>query len=661
MDGETPRGDPKATIRIAVDNAEPVRRRGKKESAPSPQPSPPEGEREQGGGGFYGPPSTLPEDAPVKALGKKGNQYFFLDSIGQLLSFKASEIGRLNIISMFGNEFYLKKVFPEVDKDGIPKNRWKHDVLAGILIDACTKKGVWDPFENVRGPGTWTEADGTLIIHCGDVLYADKKRIGTGLRGNLLYPRAPRTIEPKFGSAAGLHGPAAALFTQAKTWNWARGEIDAKLFVGLIGCQMLGAAASWRAQCWVTGGFGTGKSTLQLLIRWLHGKSGMIKAENATQAGIARAVDRSSLPVSLDEFEAKADSRQVDEVIELMRIASSGGTRLRARTDGTDGAVSSQLFNCFIASSIRIANLQEQDRSRMAILDLQRIAAKEEPRQREPGEDDLLIDADDEDVDEHLVLGKRERWELVGRELKGRLVEQWHRYRKTFRAFRRALIERQGHGERAADQFGAIGAAFDCLMHDGFDGARTLAWAEMLPPVELAETQTLEDGRACLSHLLEQMPDIFRGGAKETMSHWIGAAREELLMNKGRDGEAQKTLANYGIRVYRGAASFENVKAQRLGGKPAGDDGYQFFVAIANAHAGLGRFFAGTYWKGDAGVAAGGWAQELRRLPFALYGREHRIRIGGVPHRVTILPWESVFQAVEPNDEAAIALPDRVT
>lgn len=634
--------DAKAGIRLAVDNATVKRPRVKSEKktggGPPPPYSPP-------------PPDFLPDDAPVKALGTKGEMCYFLDSIGQLIARKASELGRLNIIKLFGNEFYLKKTWPERDQHGNLKNRWNHAVLAGILIDACTKKGLWDPYDNVRGPGTWEEPDGTLVMHCGDLIYANEDRAGTGLRGSLLYPRGPRTLEPRFNAGAAPDGPAAILFKKAQSWNWARGDIDAKLFVGLIGCQLLGAAATWRAQCWVTGPSAAGKSTLQLLIRWLHGPHGMVMAENATPAGIGQAVGYSSLPVSLDELEAKANNSQVQETIELMRIAASGGGRLRGGSDGQP--TKTQLFNCFIASSVLMPPLKPQDKSRMAVLTLR----KHERRGREPGEDELAAIVTDEDIDEHIVLGKRESWERVGCGLRGRLIEQWGRYKRTFRAFRGALIA-VGHGDRAADQFGAIGAAYDCLMFDGFDEMRAFSWGEMLPRSILDEAaEAASEERQCLNHLLEALPDIFRSGAKQTVAYWITTARDEIL--DGKKGEANETLEKLGLRVYRGAVSYDAAQASKKVGEVIDTDRYQFYLDVSHTASPLQKIYAGTHWQGQAG-AVGTWAQALRRLKGALFGHDRRRWIGKVQHQATTLPFESVFPPKEKGEEDDIALPDRI-
>ena len=114
----------------------------------------------------------------------------------------------------------------------------------------------------------------------------------------------------------------------------------------------------------------------------------------------------------------------------------------------------------------------------------------------------LVEDAElEDDTREDEVLGALADWEKIGAQLKGRLIAGWPRYVATFRAYRRALM-RAGHDDRAADQFGALGAAYNLMLYDAFDPAAAEAWAAMLPAASLAETSGfLTDEEECLMRL----------------------------------------------------------------------------------------------------------------------------------------------------------------
>lgn len=645
---ETPPTDNVVSIREAVKSAKPVRPKKPREAKPeAPKLDLPP------------PLEDLPDNAPVRALGKLGRIFYFLDSLGQLTALKASEIGRLEIVGLFGGEHFLIEHWPSFGSDGEPNGEWKHGRVGPALIRACMNRGLWNPLDRVRGAGCWTEDDGTLVMHCGDVLYVSHNgetvQTGTGLRGRLLYPHGEALPRPELKAKAGLEGPGAKLLDQLSTWNWQRGDTDARLLTGWIGCALLGAAQPWRPAMWLRGGKGSGKSTAQKLVRWIMGPGAVLKAENATPAGVSQTVGYSTLPVSLDELEAKANNQRTQETIELMRIAASGGELLRGGADGSP--TKTQLRSCFLASSVLMPPLKPQDRSRMAILALNRLPDR-------AMEDEELDDADDSDQ----VLGTRAAWERCGREIRGRLIREWPRYFQTLRAFQRAL-RANGHDARGADQFAALGAGFDLITHDGFDSRRAAEWGAMLPAKALAETaDQLSEERECLSHLLAFMPDHFRGGTKETVAWWLREARRELLAGlKSEENEkAQRALARIGLRLYRDKASSENYQSRVRAGEKVSVDDQIFWLAVSNTNAELARVFAATHWKGEAG-AAGTWAQALGALPYAVQrvGREGderalRLRIDGVLNYVTAIPWETIFP-LSSSDEDAIAPEDRVS
>lgn len=628
-------------IKLAFAAATPLK---KKERAPAPPASSRGGEDggapSTGGGRGRGevvePPTRLPPNSPVTALGKQGMTYFYLDSLGQYVALQAKEIGRLPIISLFGGKEYLVANWRAYSAKG-PKDDFDHGLLAPVLIASCTDKGLFNPMERVRGPGAWLEDDGGLIMHCGDILHSSKGgRAGTGLRRGMLYPASPALPEPIMDAKPGIEGPAAALLDRLDSWNWARGTIDAKLALGWIGAAKIGGAAEWRPMIWITGGRGSGKSTLQKMIRWIFGRNGLIHSEDASRAGIFQRVGHSALPVSLDEIEAKGNNQRAQEIIELARISSSGGLVLRGGADGNPSEFTAR--NCFAFSSILIPPLRQADRSRMAILELNRLR-REETELR-----DL-----DENEDEDPVLGDRLRWERIGRELSGRLLEQWARYFSTFRAYRRALI-RGGHDARAADQFGSLGAAYDLLMHDSFEESAAAAWAAMLPADTLAETSGyLAEEQACLMHLAAAMPPLFRDGAKETVSKWLRTSRKERE-DGGRAGDntdANRLLAKLGLKLYRDGRGETGAN----GAEKPGPYADMWWVAVSNTHEELAKIFAGTQWGGLAG-APGTWSQALRRINDS---HETRLRIDQQRHYCVSVPWEAFFppqDAIADRDES---------
>lgn len=592
-------------------------------------------------------PTRLPEDAPVKALGTFQGDYSFLDSLGQVRTLPAKSISRNEIIALFGGDEYLKGKWPiyEQDKEGLwrPRDKFNHDVMSPVLISSCTDKGVWNRNECVRGPGSWREDDGALIMHCGQRLFIQNGEglsvKPAGLHGDLLYSRYPAGPEPLTGANTGA---GEKLFEQLLSWNWVRGETDARLALGWIVSAMIGQAAPWRPMMWATGGHGTGKSTLFKLFVWTLGKRGALKPTDTSPAFVYQSLGDSSLPVLLDEFESKDDNRRADAVINLMRIAASGGEVGRGGTENNPRTYN--LKSSFAAFSIIVPPLTPQDLSRMAVLRLNPLVEGEcsEPSDEET---DWWVDDDIGDVqptEQDTALGYRETWDTVGRQLRGRILTGWSRYTRTYNTYFKAL-KSVGHDPRGASQFGALGAAYDLAMYDDLSRDNVNAWVKMVPPSALDETRGYDDEpEACLQHLLGATIDLIRGGAKETVSYHLREAyRVKTSVETLNDPESsERALAKIGIKLVAD-------KQRRWIDPVTGRESTWWIVEISNTHQALMAIFDGTHWKGKAG-AKGGWAQALGGLDYA-EKRAKQSRIDGAVHWVTQLALAGIFPTLYTN------------
>lgn len=582
-------------------------------------------------------PERLPEDAPVKALGHNSGVYFYLDKSGQMRDLREDKHGRLHIISLFGGWEYLRETWPVwTVNDGawVKKREFAHAFLAPVLMSSCVEKGVWDPIDKVRGCGSWVEDDGALVMHCGHKLWIAREGVvhsdEAGIRDALLYPRRAPLPEPLFED---LDDPGPRLLEMLDTWTFKRRDADPHIVLGWMVAAMLGQAAPWRPMMWVTGASRTGKSTLQRLVEWILG-SALIKPANTTQAYVYQRIGDSALPVALDEFEAKAENRRQEDVIELMRIAASGGELGRGGADGA--AKTFTLRSCFAAFSILIPPLPPQDRSRMAIVELGKL------RRQDDDEPTLDLVAR---FDEDLALGSKEKWARTGRQLRARVLKQWPRYRQTFRVYFQALVN-AGHDVRAANQFGALGAGCDIALYDALEKKNALNWAEMLPARNLAETKGyLNESEGCLQHLLSYTPDLIRSGTRETVAHYLRRARIDAEQNaRTNDSEdASRVLAKMGIRVYRDRELTDG-------------SAKVWWIAVSSTHSELARVFANTQWKGKPG-APGTWVQALRGLPGASETAV-RLRMDGTRHWCTQILFDEVLPPVSSQDAEELATID---
>lgn len=548
---------------------------------------------------------TLPDDCPVVPLGTHEDVYYYIDSCRQLRPMGYKEHGRLPILSLFAKcPEYLHNNWPRINEKG-ESSGWRPEMVSEALMSAAARAGILDIVDRVRGPGAWTDEDGSLVFHCGDILYADGKILEPGQVGRHIYPSAPEKPRP---SEEPSHIQAAeTLLELLKSWNWRRGKdhdfADAHLLLGWIAASMIGGALKWRPMVWITGDKATGKSTLHDLLKLVHGAGGLIHATDPTAAGLWQSVGHASLPIALDELESEADNRKNQNIIKLARHAASGGTTLRGGSDHKGTSFTAR--SCFLFSSILIPPLLGQDVSRMAILQLDKLEGVSAP---------------------HL---KPKDLAEIGSIFRKRLMEQWSRFADTLALYRECL-HKTGHGGRSSDQFGTLLACADLLLYSCLPAEKDLQrWGDVLKRSTLAEAEDdIADSDRCLSHLLSSICDVFRDGKRRTVGSWIQQAAGTGTQIV--DDDANKVLASFGLRVEK-----KDDKA---------------FLLAANSHQGMTAIFRDTVWAGMPG-STGVWVQSLRRVSGAEASKSST-NFGGAPARFTRLPLDKIFVCDEKDATA---------
>lgn len=584
-------------VREAVYDASPV--------APPPDPAGPTTPQDEGTVG-------LPPDCPVEALGLDGDICYYLDVQRQLRALPAREHSRLGVLMLFGRRSdLLYRYWPRVSKEG-DVTGWRPEMAAEALVAAASRRGVWNALQRVRGTGAWVGSEGQLVLHYGDAIWHGPTRgqpagrwCEPGQEGEHVYPAAASTPRHAAERApGGERGPAHDLLALLRTWRWRRGDLDAHLLLGWMCAALIGGAIEWRPMAWITGDRATGKSTLHQVLRLTL--QSIVSVSDATGAGIWQRLGHAAVPVAIDELEADEDNRRAFQIVKLARQAASGGVVLRGGADhrGTEFTARS----CFLFSSILIPPMLGQDRSRLAILELDPLVAEGEAFRSPPALEP-------------------QRLATLGAALRRRLLDGWPRWAATLEAYRQALAA-QGHGGRGADQLGTLLAAADLALHDRPPSGDDLDdWAARLKPSGAGDQADDADHERCVAHLVTSPVDVYRGGERKVLNHWLQAAAGYL---KGVDRyEAERVLATYGLKIHA--------------------EGTELFLAVCNSHQGLAQIFAGTHWAGRSG-AAGVWAQALRRVPGA---RLHTgLRFAGVQARCTLIP---LAAAVLPGEDGVDA------
>lgn len=585
----------------------------------------------------------LPLDCPVIPLGTDHGRFFFLSTMGQVVSLtevKAERIkglfaGRINYLYWWAPR---KKVAPKdmSDPDELAAwysdpeniNGWDANLIAEALYNACALKGVWRDFEMVRGRGAWQEEDGSLTLHCGNALFriegGKMVDLPHGPRGNFVYPGGPKRPYPH-RAAQGVN-PGQELLEIIETWNWRR-EIDAKLLLGWVGASMLAGALPWRPSFFLTGPRGTGKSSItRRLLKELLGE-GAIYATNATAAGLYQHIGHDACPVILDQFEADANSSRSKAVIELARDSCSDGVVMRGGADHK--GVEFKARNCFGFAAIRRPAMRPEDTSRMVFLQLDPFEDGATPPDLSPA-----------------------RLHGLGRRLLRRMLDRWSDFKDVFTVYHASLMD-AGHDSRGADQFGVLLACADMMIMDGLPDTDTLSEVcGALAPTEMSEFEdTQEEWERCAAQLLSAPVDVWR-------SEKFASVGDLLAATFSADDDETARLGT--ASVERSALVRKaNTKLRALGLKieprRRGEKGPAWWLSIPASDDKLRALFETSDFAGESGVG-GAWSpalQQARRYdPETERGvwRSERSRVDGLQRRCTWMRIDILISAEERLD-----------
>ena len=589
---------------------------------------------------------ALPPDAPVRALGTWGNKLYFLDAHSQLRELGAKDVNRTMILHLFGEEtrwiYDLWPVLKKIKDEMYAVTGWDGTKAQEALMTACARRGIWRPQDFVRGRGTWVSGD-KLVVHSGNRLwFSDGHTERPGLVGNMVYPAATRALAPADEDEAPAGTEAGAeLLALLETWNWKR-EFDARLLLGWIVASMMAGALKVRPLAWVTGEKGTGKSSLvgeRGVIHSVFG-AGILMTANTTAAGLYQKIEYDSLPVAIDEIEAKRGNQKTEAVIELARQAYSGGMVLRGGADHEGKEFRAMCPVLF--GSILIPPLMPQDVSRLALLNLDPFAA----------------DAKEPEID-------NARLGAIGRALLRRVLARWREWPERVGAWH-GHLRGMGHSGRAADQFGTLLAAADLALCDGVpdeDGMRAIAGG--MAPINLAETQAESSNAArCIGYAMSRPMTAMRGGEQLMVSELVVCAVRRAAGDMERPlkpMDAVRFLERAGVSVmvqkYEGS-TLKLVKPHRVAPVELNErlnrdwDGSDegIYVAFSPDGDGILELFRGSDWEGVPG-AHNPYVQAHGRVPGARKAAAV-VRVGNRACRPLLVP---ISECVDVPSEAEAA------
>jgi hypothetical protein len=595
----------------------------------------------------------LPQPCPVTPLGVLGKNILFLDRLNQVVE-TGPEVRKGELKLWFGNE-WLKNHFeqrPKGWKEGDPIDKFDQDDAQTALVEDCVRRGIFNPQGRVFGRGThrFPGDEAVLALHMGnqvmlvnapDPKRTDKKKmkrldkpvittpgeiIGEG--GKQAFFPAMQKLPPAADSASTAEDGRALLTMLETRWYWVEPRSSGLILLGHIVQMFICGALDWRAHVWLAAPTASGKSYLQKLIRAIHDEW-CLATEDSSEAAIRQVLGDDTLPVMIDEAEAHDKPERLAAILNLMKKACSGAKMYRGSTDHKAQGFTAQ--SCFLLSSVLHANMKGEDRNRIAILEMRAIPVDAEPLELEMA-----------------------AWVQLGKRMRRRVIDQWRRFDRTLRAYKKEIASR-GYEGRWQDTYGTFLACADLVLYDygvddlipdeNFVGIERVKQhvSEILPAMARGRAEARSDVDRCLVHLTSHLLPGAHGKAPESVGCWIERAMTLKEVASGQfitsgthtevDEEARAKLKSYGLRVLN---IVDKGKGQLGYADARPEDWASAWLAVAYPTSKpLCEVFRGSEW------ADGGWLQSLGKVNFAGVAAKkwtQKVRFSGSSDNALLVP-----------------------
>lgn len=300
---------------------------------------------------------------PFRILGHDdGRYYYFPSGSQQVVRFSAAAHTASNLLSLYPNPAWWQERYPQKAKG------FNLDDALSELLRRSHEVGIFDD-NRVRGRGAWTDG-GRAVIHLGDDVLVDSVRTAPhAIPGRHIYAALPRV---EFHTvAAATTAEANKLAKLCERFSWTQ-PLSGTLLCGWLVSSMVCGMLKWRPHIWITGGAGSGKTTVvNEVVARMIGPLVERCDGTITEAGIRQHMRHDARPVLIDEFESegKTDSERVQAVLKLIRLSSSGSSVKRG--SGTGEGVEYIVRSSFCLSSINTAAGERADQSRISKLVLE--------------------------------------------------------------------------------------------------------------------------------------------------------------------------------------------------------------------------------------------------------------------------------------------------
>jgi putative DNA primase/helicase len=536
------------------------------------------------------PANNMPEEIPIEntddpyiPLGHNHGEFFYYSHLAkQVIKLATGAHTKLQLFSL-ATENYWQMTYPT----GKGNSSFSVDSAASSLMHQCYRKGIYD-VTKVRGRGAWWD-EGRMVFHLGNQMLVDGVMRDIFIDSDYVYEMGGSIGAPDNDPLSG--DDLKAYVDLAKMFNW-RDPLSAYFLLGWCVVAPLCGILRWRPHIWITGAKGSGKSwIMENFMRGSLGDIGLAYLSVTTAAGIRGDIQREARPVIFDEAEGEdIQARQrMQDILDLMRQASSRTSAVIAKGTAFGGSMQFQVQSCFALSSIGDSLKHGADESRVTVLSLHSAEGK--------SDSDAIFDKIKEKA---VIIDHRFSRRLFARTMK--LIDV---IQDNAEMFSKAGAKVMG-SKRAGDQIGTLLAgAYSLHSDERLSLEKATKW---LVDRKFAEnfTPAIVEGR-CYEKIMQIVVTVPTD--KKPIERSIGELVQTLVTMLPDEeisfAMIQEFLSRRGIRVDNGD------------------------VLIANTHSMLAKMLESTPW-------ALNWGKILQQMPGTdNYDSKIVSFVGGVRSRVT--------------------------
>ncbi len=466
---------------------------------------------------------------PVVCLGAEGacNVYWSRSS-GDIHKLKANEHTRNNLYRMARFEEYTRWMRPDLPPDDAEE---QEATIMKKAVRRLLEGSLGKRFDasRVRSRGVWPDAAGGWVYNAGASCWFIPDDGGQveqvdAVRNGYVYSAGVALPSPADTPLSDEEGCELVELMRARSWVLpGAGDVMA----GWMVAAMLAGVMPISPHVWINAPQGTGKSTFRDDLRAVYGDAKIDPdGGHTTDTGIRQTITGVALPVVIDEAEGGDDEKAQKNIrrwIELMRIASYGGTILHGGADGTPRKY--QIKCSFALFSVANSIERAADSSRCIVLDLKKYREDEQ--------------------------GKAEKEALWARQEAGRALVQTTGFHsrlvarllvslpvlmENLDALRKHLGKVEGADSRRAELFAVLMACRHVLVSRERMSQEAMQEAAGLMLAYGEQEEHESDFSRCLSVLLGYQVDVYGAGK-------MAVAEACRMLRNGRDVDRKEAIA----------------------------------------------------------------------------------------------------------------------